>query len=202
MTTGKTIALTIWTLVDKVMSLLFNMLFRLVIAFLPSSMRLLISWLESPSEVTLEPKNKISHCCPFIPIYLPWSDGTRCHDLFFFLMLSFKPTFSLSSFTLTKTLFSSSFSAFWAVSPAAAMSLDSTKKGCGSSAFPPRPYLIVHVSSFGWSSFESFIIKLIIRASLVAQMVKASAYNAGDLGFHPWVGKIPWRRKWHPTPVL
>ena len=38
--------------------------------------------------------------------------------------------------------------------------------------------------------------------SLVAQMVKVSAYSAGDPGFDPWVGKIPWRRKWQPTPVL
>ena len=56
MTTGKTIALTIWTFVRKVMSLLFNMLSRLVIAFLPRSKRLLISWLQLPSAVILEPK--------------------------------------------------------------------------------------------------------------------------------------------------
>ena len=55
MTTGKTIALTRWTLVGKVMSLLFNMLSRLVIAFLPRSKHLLISWLQSPSAVILEP---------------------------------------------------------------------------------------------------------------------------------------------------
>ena len=55
MTTGKTIALTIWTFVDKVMSLLFNMLSRLVLAFLPRSKRLLISWLQLPSAVILEP---------------------------------------------------------------------------------------------------------------------------------------------------
>ena len=55
MTTGKTIALTRWTFVDKVISLLFNMLSRLVITFLPSSKRLLISWLQSPSAVILEP---------------------------------------------------------------------------------------------------------------------------------------------------
>ena len=55
MTTGKTIALTRWTFVDKVISLLFNMLFRLVITFLPRSKRLLISWLQSPSAVILEP---------------------------------------------------------------------------------------------------------------------------------------------------
>ena len=56
MTTGKTIALTRWTFVGKVMSLLFNMLSRLVIAFLPRSKHLLISWLQSPSAVILEPK--------------------------------------------------------------------------------------------------------------------------------------------------
>ena len=55
MMTGKTIALTRWTLVGKVMSLLFNMLSRLVIAFLPRSKHLLISWLQSPSAVILEP---------------------------------------------------------------------------------------------------------------------------------------------------
>ena len=56
MTTGKTIALTRWTFVGKVMSLLLNMLSRLVIAFLPKSKGLLISWLQSPSAVILEPK--------------------------------------------------------------------------------------------------------------------------------------------------
>ena len=56
MTTGKTVALTVQTFVRKVMSLLLNMLSRLVIAFLPRSKRLLISWLQSPSAVILEPK--------------------------------------------------------------------------------------------------------------------------------------------------
>ena len=55
MTTGKTMALAVWTFVDKVMSLLFNMLSRLVITFLPRSKHLLISWLQSPSAVILEP---------------------------------------------------------------------------------------------------------------------------------------------------
>ena len=60
MITGKTIALTRWTFVSKVMSLLFNMLSRLVIAFLPRSKHLLISWLQSPSAVILEPlQNKV-----------------------------------------------------------------------------------------------------------------------------------------------
>ena len=81
LTTRNTIALTRWTFVGKVMSLLFNMLSRLVIPFLPRSKSLLISWLQSPSAVILEPpKNKVSHC---FPIYLPWSEGTGCHDLSF-----------------------------------------------------------------------------------------------------------------------
>ena len=62
MTTGKTIALTRWTFVGRVMSLLFNMLSRLVITFLPRSKHLLISWLQLPSSVTLDhSKNKVSH---------------------------------------------------------------------------------------------------------------------------------------------
>ena len=70
MTTGKTIALTRQTFVGKVMSLLFNMLSRLVITFLPRSKHLLISWLQSPSAVILEPpKNKVSHCFHCYPIY-------------------------------------------------------------------------------------------------------------------------------------
>ena len=72
MTTGKTIDLTRWTFVDKVISLLFNMLSRLVITFLPRSKCLLISWLQSPSAVILDPpKNKVSHCLHCFPIYLP-----------------------------------------------------------------------------------------------------------------------------------
>ena len=71
MTTGKTIALTRWTFVGKVLSLLFSMLSRLVIAFLPRSKRLLISWLQLPSAVILEPKNKVSHCFHCFPIYFP-----------------------------------------------------------------------------------------------------------------------------------
>ena len=72
MTIGKTITLTRWIFVSKVMSLLFNMLFRLVIAFLPRSKHLLISWQWSPSAVILEPK-KIVCCCFhfFFSIYLP-----------------------------------------------------------------------------------------------------------------------------------
>ena len=84
MTTGKTIALTRQTFVDKVVSLLFNMLSRLVIIFLPRSECLLISWLQLPSAVILEPRKiKSDVCFHCFPIYLPWSDGTGCHDLSF-----------------------------------------------------------------------------------------------------------------------
>ena len=68
---------------------------------------LLISWLLAPSAVILEPPKIVCHCFHCFPIYLLWSDGTRCHDLSF-LNVEFKPTFSLSSFTFIKRLFSSS----------------------------------------------------------------------------------------------
>ena len=137
MTTGKTIALTRWIFVGKVMSLLFIFLFiyflsllfnllsaaaaaksrqscltlcdpidgsatalflgfsrqeywsglpfppRLVINFLPRSKHLLVSWLQSPSAVILEPRKIVWHCFHCLPIYFPLSDGTRCHDLSF-----------------------------------------------------------------------------------------------------------------------
>ena len=73
--------------IGKVMSLLFNMPSRLVIAFLPRSERLLISQLQSPSAVILEPpkiKNlTVCHCFHCFPSYFPWSEGTRCHNLSF-----------------------------------------------------------------------------------------------------------------------
>ena len=71
MTTGKTIALTRWMFVGKVMSLLYNMLSRLVITFLPRSKHLLISWLQSPSTVILEPPKIKSATVSTVPIYLP-----------------------------------------------------------------------------------------------------------------------------------
>ena len=119
MTTGKTICLTIWTFVGKVMALLFNMLSRLVISFLPRSKHLLISWLQSPSAVILEPKKIKS-----FPVSIVSS--SICHEvmgpdamILVFWMMSFKPTFSLSSFTFIKRLFrSSSLSAIRVVSTA------------------------------------------------------------------------------------
>ena len=93
-TTGNTIALTRQTFVAKVMSLLYNMLSRLVITFLPRSKRLLISWLQSPSAVILEPQN-IKSVIVSLSIF---HEVTRCHDISF---PNVKPTFSLSFFTLS-----------------------------------------------------------------------------------------------------
>ena len=105
MITGKTIALTLWTFVGKVMSLLFNILPKLVIAFLSRSKHLLISWLQSRFAVILEPQ-KIKSLTVSTSI---------CHEvmgpdamILVFQMLSFKPTFSLSSLSFIKRLFSSS----------------------------------------------------------------------------------------------
>ena len=105
---GRTITLTRLTFVGKVMSLLFNMLSRLVITFLPRSKRLLISWLQSPSTVILEPKKIksviVSIVSPFICHKVMGLDAM----IFVFWMLSFKSAFSPSSFTFIKRLFCSS----------------------------------------------------------------------------------------------
>ena len=101
MTTGKTIALIIWTFVSKMTSLLFKLLSRCVITFLPRSKLLLISWLQSPSAVILEPKKIKSFTVSIV-------SPSICHEMmgpdamiFVFWMLSFKPSFhsplSLSS---------------------------------------------------------------------------------------------------------
>ena len=108
MTTGKTIALSGWTFVGKVMSLLFNVLSKLVITFLPRSKHLLISWLQSPSAVILEPpkikSDTVSTVSPSISHEVMGLDAM----ILVFWMLSFKPTFSLSFFTFIKGLLSSS----------------------------------------------------------------------------------------------
>ena len=83
MTTGKTIALNRWTFVGKVMSLLFNKRSRFVIAFLPRSKHLLISWPQSPSVLILKPKKMKSDTVSTFSHLFTWSVGTRCHDLQF-----------------------------------------------------------------------------------------------------------------------
>ena len=115
----KIIALTRLNFVGKVISLLFNMLSRLVITFLPRRKHLLISWLQSPSAVILEPRkiksDTVSTVYPSISHEVMGPDAV----ISIFWMLSFKPTFSLSSFTFIKRLFSySSLSAIRMVSSA------------------------------------------------------------------------------------
>ena len=102
MTTGKTIALIRWTLVGKVMSLLFNMLSRLVKTCLPRSKHLLISWLHSPSAVILEPQKIKSATVSTVSPPIGHEVMTPDAMILVFWMLSCKPTFSLSSFTFLK----------------------------------------------------------------------------------------------------
>ena len=108
MTIGKTIALTRWTFVGKVMSLIFNMLSRLVITFLPRCKHLLISWLQSPSAVILEPKtiksDTVSTVSPSTSHEVMGPDAL----ILVFWMLCFKPTFSLSSELISDHLLFSS----------------------------------------------------------------------------------------------
>ena len=80
MTTGKTTALTRWTSVGKVMSLLFNMLSRLVILFFQGASVLKFHGCSHHLELFWSPKNKVGNCFHCFPIYLPSSDGTRCQD--------------------------------------------------------------------------------------------------------------------------
>ena len=115
MTTEKTKAMTRRTFVGKVMSPLFDMLSRLGITFLPGSKRLLISWLQSPPAVILKPRK----------IKSATVSSSICHEvmgpdamILVFWMLGFKPSYSLSSFTFIKRLFSSSHSAIRVVSSA------------------------------------------------------------------------------------
>ena len=178
MTTGKTIALTRQTFVAKVMSLLFNILSRLVIAFLPRSKCLLISWLQSPPAVILEPK-EIKVCHWFHSIYLPWTDGTRCHVMILvFWMLNFKPTFSVSSFTFIKRLFSSS-----------------------------SPFAIRVVSS-AYLRLLIFLLAILIPACALSSPAFLKMYSVFKLNkqgdnIQPWHTPFPiWNQSVVPCPVL
>ena len=177
MTTGKTKALTWWTFVDKVMSLLFNMLSRLVITFLPRSKRLLISWLQSPSAVILEPRQIKS-------VTVSTVSPSICHEvlepdvvILVFWMLSFKPTFSLSSFTFIKRLLGFSLSVIRVVSSAYLRLL----------IFLPVMLIPAYVSSSPAFHFMYFAYKL---------------NNQGD-NIQSWHTSIPiWNQSVVPCPVL
>ena len=190
MTTGKNISLTRWSFVGTVMFLLFNTLSGSVIAFLPRSKHLLISWLQSPSIVILEPKRIKSVNVSIFPPFI-------CHEMLgldamilVFWMLSVKLVFSLSSFTFIKMLFSSS--------------LICTLRWC-------------HLPIWGcWYFSQQSWLQLVVHSAqhltllyiLISKMGLPSWLNGKEPpcqcrrhGFDPWVGKIPWRRKWHPSSV-
>ena len=175
MTTGKTIALTRWTFVCKVMSLLFNTLSRLVITFLPRSKRLLISWLQSPSAVILEsPKIKSATVSTSICREVMGLDTM----IFVFWMLSFKPTFSLSSFSFIKRLFSSS-------------SLST-----------------IRVVSSAYLRLLIFLLAILILACASSNpaflmMYSANKLNKQGANIQPWCTCFPiWNQSVVPCPVL
>ena len=175
MITGKTIALTRQTFVGKVMSLLFNMLSRLVITFLPRSKHLLISWLQSPSAVIWEKIKKIKSLTvsPSICHEVMGSDAM----ILVFWMLSLKPTSSLS-FTFIKRLFSSS-------------SLSAIRKV--SSAYLRLLIFLPEI-----------LIPACLSSSLAFHMMY-SAYkiNKQDDNIQPWRTPFPiWNQSVIPCPVL
>ena len=123
------------------------------------------------SAMIMETKNKVWHCFHCFPIYLPWSDRTRCHDLSFW-MLSFKPTFSLSSFTFIKRLFSSSsLSAITVVSSAYLRLL----------IFFPAILITACASSSPWGTIE-------------IKKVKSP--------FYVWLSTTPWTVAHQPPPSM
>ena len=178
MTTGKTIALTRRTFVGKVMSLLFNMLSRLVITFLPRGKCLLISWLQSPSAVILEPQkvksDTVSTVSPSISQEVMGPDAM----ILVFYMLSFKPTFSLFSFTFNQRLFSSFL------------------------------LLAIRVVSSAYLRLLIFLPEILIPAcasTSPAFFMMYSAYklNKQDDNIQPWCTPFPiWNQSVVPCPVL
>ena len=149
------------------MSLLFNMLSRWVIAFPPTSKCLLISWLQSPSAVILEPKKIKSVTVSIVSpsIDLPWADGLDAMILVFW-MLNFRPAFSLSSFTFIKMLFSSSSSLL--------------PQGWCHLHICSLPHSIVFLYFFAWSLRKAFL-------SLLA-ILWNSSFRWVYLAFSP----LPW----------
>ena len=159
MTTGKTIALTICTFVGKVMSLAFWYAVK-VCHSCSSKEEASFNFMAAVSVCSDfgAQENKFCHCFHFFPIYLPWSDGTGCHDLSFLNV-----AFSASSFTLIKGLFSS----------------------CLLSA--------IRVVSSAYLRLLIFL-PAVKNPPAIQEMWRPR--------FDPWVGKIPWRMKWQPTPVF
>ena len=177
MTIGKAIVSTIWIFIGKVISLLFNMLSWFVILFLPRSECLLISWLQSPVAVILEPKKikslTVSIVSPSI-FHEVKGPGTM---ILLFWMLSFKPTFSLSSFTFIKRLFSSSL------------------------------FSAVRVVSSAYLRFLVFLLAILIPACVSSSLAFHMIYSTYKLhnqsnNIQPWYTPFPiWNQSVVPCPV-
>ena len=146
-TTGKTIALTRRTFVSKVLSLLFNMLSRFAIVFLPKSKHLLISWLQLPAAETLEPKKiKSVTVSTFSPSICHEAMGPDAMSLIFW-MLSFQPAFLLSCFTFIKRLFKF-FLAFLKLVFKSQLNANSQVRSCF--FFASQKLLLNHDTSYKW----------------------------------------------------
>ena len=163
MTTGKIIALTLRTSVGKVMSLLLNTLFRSVIAFKQVSFNFVAAVNTIHNDFGTE-EYKTGHYFHCFPIYLPWSDGTRCIILVFW-MLSFYSAFSLSSFTFKRLFSSSSFSAFRVVSSV-------------------YPRLLIFLLAFLISAYES-------SSRAFGNMYPAYKLNKQGDNIQPWCTPFP-----------
>ena len=213
MTTGKTIALTRQTFVSKIMSLLFNMLPRLVIAFLPRSKCVLISWLQSPSAVILELKKIKS-------VIVSTVSPSICHEvmgpdamILVFWMLSFKPVFSLSSFIFIKRLFSSSsLSAIRVVSSAylrlLIFLLAILIPACASSSLAFRTIYSAYTLNKQGDNIQPWhtpfpILNQSIAPCLVLTVASWPAYRflRRQVRWF-WQNMVHWRREWQTTSVF
>ena len=180
MSTGKVTALTLWIFVGKVMSLLFNTLSRFVIAFLPRSKHLLISWLQSPSAVILQLKKIKPALFPLFPHLFTWNDGTGCHDLSFLNVESQASFFTLLFHPHLETLFSSS-------------SLS-----------------VIRVESSAYIRLSIILLAILISACESSSLAFCMVYSAqklnkqGDnINMQPWPTPFPiWNQSVVPCPVL
>ena len=166
MTTEKTIALTRWNFVGKVMSLPFNMLSRLVIVFLSRSKHLLISWLQLPSAMILETKKIQSVTVSTVPPSIYHEVMGPDAMILVFWILSFKPTSSLSTFTFIKRLFS------------------------------PSLLSAIRVVWFAYMSLLIFLLAVLIpvcASSSPAFLMMYSAYKLNKQGdnIQPWLTRAP-----------
>ena len=213
MTTAKTIALTRWTFFGKVTPLLFNMLSRLVIALLPRSKRLnFLAAVTICSDFGAQ-ENKVCHCFHCFPIYLPWSDGMGCHDLSFlnieqrgqkcFLKdwKKKKPTLPPWARSCQLCCWSRQPHGHWGwecpeLPPTSFTPLDAATS-------PSLCFLLCKMGEIIAPSNRVWRTRRKLRHGLSGER---QGLDMGVSHFTdsscPWVEKIPWSRKWQPTPVF